>query len=392
MENDIFTVPNVPLLGIGSFLSSYNIFVRLGFNAMTASTKEFVNVTVKEYLWGYEDHLVTLASTYVPNWIDFPTFGVMDRLTTLDRDNTITLNLKETKDQLGNKILPYSISTFNGSPGLKEWNYQEVGENETSELNSECNMVEGTFEAGLFPKNLAENTTLRLYRRAFCRSVLFNFENKSITEDGFEVFHYRTDKNYMASGDNYPENKCYCVKGKCLPDGFTNLAPCYYGIPIAISQPHFYNADDKFLKEIDGLEPDREKHDTTAVINPNIGITLSAHLRIQVNLLIADSSLPKVRKFSKMMLPLLWIELEVLPPSAYVKFLMCFVIYVMPITQTVLMWLLGILGISMVAAAALIIFYFPPERRLEDPYGHRIGYSPILVIPLSNRLRDTRIS
>ncbi|GJQ73914.1 SCRB6 [Trypoxylus dichotomus] len=391
-DDDVVTVPNIPLLGIGSYFSSYSMLFRLGFNAASMTAKEFVNITIKQYLWGYEDHLVTFANTFMPHWIDFPTFGIMDRLTTLDKGNSITINLKEAKDQLGNKILPYSIARINGSPGLKEWNYQDVGVNETSEENSKCNTVEGAFEAGLFPKNLPENTTLRLYRRAFCRPVTFNYENKSIDANGFEVFHYRTDKNYMASGDDYPENKCYCVNNKCLPNGFSSLSPCYYGIPIVISQPHFYNADENLLKQIDGLEPDREKHDTTALINPNMGLAMSAHLRVQVNLLVADSSLNKVRSFRNLMVPLLWIELEVLPPSAYIKFLLNVVVYIAPITQTVLMWLLGILGISMVAAAALIVFYFPPMRRLEDPYGHRIGYSPILVIPLSNRLRDTRIS
>lgn len=304
----------------------------------------------------------------------------------------MTTNLKETKDQFGNTVLPYSIARFNGSPGIKEWNYEEVIGNETSEKNTPCNTIEGSFEAGLFPRHMTENVTIRMYRRAFCRPVLFNFENKTLNKDGYDVFQYRVDPNYMASGDVNPDNKCYCVDGKCLPNGFTSLAPCYYGIPIAISQPHYYNADEEILQQIDGLEPNREKHDTTLEINPNVGLPMGAHLRIQINLHVVKNSMTKARIFSNLMLPLVWIELHLLGPPSFIKLLLNLAIFVSPIVQAILMWMLGILGISMIAAAALIIFYFPPERRLEDPYGHRIGYSPILVLPLSSRLKDTRIS
>lgn len=302
------------------------------------------------------------------------------------------LTLHKTLDQFGQTMLPYSIMSYNGSAGLDVWNYTEVQGDETPKGNTKCNTIEGTFEAGLFPKFMPENEGIRMYRRAFCRPVLFTFENKTVNKDGYEIYRYRTDKNFMASGDNYPNNKCYCWKGKCLPDGFSTLAPCYYNIPIVISQPHFYNADEKVLGQIEGMSPNMELHDSLADINPTLGIPLAAQLRIQVNLNVAENTLYKVKPFSNLMVPLIWLEMEVLPPSASLKFLMNLVLYVMPIFQTVLIWVLGLLGISMVSAAALIIFYFPPERRLEDPYGHRIGYSPILVLPLSSRLKDMRIS
>lgn len=43
-------------------------------------SKSFLNITVAEYLWGYDDRLVTLANEAIPSWINFQRFGIMDRV------------------------------------------------------------------------------------------------------------------------------------------------------------------------------------------------------------------------------------------------------------------------------------------------------------------------
>ena len=42
------------------------------------------------------------------------------------------------------------------------------------------------------------------------------------------------------------------------------------GIPIAISLPHFMNADLKSFEDIDGLKPNRSQHESSLVIHPVI--------------------------------------------------------------------------------------------------------------------------
>ncbi|KAK9704474.1 CD36 family [Popillia japonica] len=321
-ENDSILVPNVPLLGVGSYLTTASSFIKMAFNARTMFTEqEFRQLTVHQYLWGYSDSLISLGP-FLNMKLNFEQFGLLDRLTARESNTRVKLTLHKTLDQFGQTMLPYSIMSYNGSAGLDVWNYTEVQGDETPKGNTKCNTIEGTFEAGLFPKFMPENEGIRMYRRAFCRPVLFTFENKTVNKDGYEIYRYRTDKNFMASGDNYPNNKCYCWKGKCLPDGFSTLAPCYYNIPIVISQPHFYNADEKVLGQIEGMSPNMELHDSLADINPTLGIPLAAQLRIQVNLNVAENTLYKVKPFSNLMVPLIWLEMEVLPPSASLKFLM----------------------------------------------------------------------
>lgn len=45
-------------------------------------SKAILNITIHDYLWGYEDALVRLASGIVPNFINFRKFGLLDRVST----------------------------------------------------------------------------------------------------------------------------------------------------------------------------------------------------------------------------------------------------------------------------------------------------------------------
>lgn len=42
--------------------------------------KPILNISVYDYLWGYEDALVKLVSGVLPNYIDFQKFGLLDRV------------------------------------------------------------------------------------------------------------------------------------------------------------------------------------------------------------------------------------------------------------------------------------------------------------------------
>lgn len=71
------------LQGIQSYLATDgNLLTNLGFSTISAllGTEAFLNLTVEEFLWGYEDKLVKVANRYIPSWIDFETFGLFERV------------------------------------------------------------------------------------------------------------------------------------------------------------------------------------------------------------------------------------------------------------------------------------------------------------------------
>ena len=90
-------------------------------------------------------------------------------------------------------------------------------------------------------------------------------------------------------------NKCYCMKEEgfdCFKSGVLNMAPCKTrpdlpkGAPIALSYPHFYQADPKYLNAVEGLKPDKDKHQFYVDISPEFGFPLAIRPRFQLNVVI----------------------------------------------------------------------------------------------------------
>lgn len=45
-------------------------------------------------------------------------------------------------------------------------------------------------------------------------------------------------------------------------------SPCSIGAPIVVSFPHFYQADEKYIEAIDGMNPNKEEHEMYLDLNP----------------------------------------------------------------------------------------------------------------------------
>lgn len=301
--------------------------------------------------------------------------------------NIVTLNLHPELG-LASPILTekeraamYHIHRWNGSPGLKHWGYTDANKDNK---NSRCNMVEGTFEGTVFPPYMKENTTVKIYRRAFCRPVPFNFKEKALSKTGFEGLTYEVDKMFLATPEENPENHCYCPKTGCLPKGLGSLSPCYYDMPITISQPHFLNSDPMLLDQVEGLSPDEEKHGSRFLLHRELGVAIEANLRIQINLDIGKTRLnPRTLPFNDMYLPLFWLQLRLGDVPGSINALITTLFYVLPVLQEVLIYLLGLGGLALMSGSALFSLLFTkdhPNGRLS----FRGEYSPIPIIPINS--------
>lgn len=76
---------DVLMQGVSSALSDAGFLLNYPFMQLAnlLNTKPILNHSVYDYLWGYEDSLIRLASKIVPNFIDFLKFGIMDRVSKL---------------------------------------------------------------------------------------------------------------------------------------------------------------------------------------------------------------------------------------------------------------------------------------------------------------------
>ncbi len=79
---------------------------------------------------------------------------------------------------------------------------------------------------------------------------------------------------------NSKQVKNIFIKANCLPAGVLNISSCLNNLaPIIVSNPHFLNADLRFLNGIKGLSEARDsKHLTNVYIEPTAGMPFQANL------------------------------------------------------------------------------------------------------------------
>lgn len=63
------------------------------------------------------------------------------------------------------------------------------------------------------------------------------------------------------------ENECFC-NGHCVPSGVLNVSTCRQNSPTFLSLPHFYDADPYFVNAVEGLKPEKEKHEFYITLEP----------------------------------------------------------------------------------------------------------------------------
>merc|ERR1711974_137907 len=77
------------------------------------------------------------------------------------------------------------------------------------------------------------------------------------------------------------------------------------------SYPHFYMADPWYLNNVEGLKPDKEKHEFYVDISPKFGFPLAIRPKFQLNAIIerdADIEVMAGFREERLVLPFLWAQ------------------------------------------------------------------------------------
>ncbi|PSN52678.1 hypothetical protein C0J52_06018 [Blattella germanica] len=114
--------------------------------------KPFVEVTVGQLLWGYEDPLLKLAKDVVPKEQKLPyeEFGLMYGKNGTSADNVTVFTG-------GHDIKFFGlIDKFNGRSHLPHWKTET------------CNALNGS-DGSIFPPHISKDTTLYVYEKDLCR-------------------------------------------------------------------------------------------------------------------------------------------------------------------------------------------------------------------------------
>ena len=136
---------------------------------------------------------------------------------------------------------------------LEKWNYEPTNKF----FKGKCSEFSGS--AGeFFPPGVSKEQTVSVFSPEMCRSVLMDFEEEQKI-NGVTTFKFSGGDRTVDNGTLYPENECYC-SGECVPSGLFNVSSCRFGTPVFMSFPHFYNADPFYLDQVDGMKPQKDKH------------------------------------------------------------------------------------------------------------------------------------
>ncbi|XP_076174152.1 protein croquemort [Ptiloglossa arizonensis] len=195
---------------------------------------------------------------------------------------------------------------------LKSWNYEKT----VNYYPDQCANVTGT-NGDLWPP-LQDNKTISFFVSDICTSMTAVFEN--ITEyEGLRGFRYTNDDTLFDNGTKVRSRRCYC-QTECIPSGALNISSCKWGAPAFISSPHFYLADESYINNIEGMKPDKKKHELSISIEPKTGVPLNVNAQLQLNLLIQpDKDMTMFKNLKKIFVPMLWFTQEARLTSSYAE-------------------------------------------------------------------------
>ncbi|KFB46340.1 AGAP004643-PA-like protein [Anopheles sinensis] len=416
-QEDRIMIPNIALLGVSS--AAYRMSTFAAF-AVAAALKPLgmspiLNITTHDLLWGYDDPLVRIASSLLPDIIHFQKIGVLDRMFD-DGFDTVTINLPESvrnqqrsdedgtldgelSDELVESlhddyyheivsprpageepIRDYSIDLWNGSPGLAHWGYVAKDHWDADRRNTPCNTLQGAYDGSVFPRNISKTEVFKVYRKAFCRTLPIAFEREGEV-DGIKAYWFSIQENAFESSVDDPYTSCYCKNNQCLPKGLGDLSPCWYNIPVAVSLPHYYKGDPRLSQAIDGLSPNKEKHDAVIIMQPQLGIPMQANIRVQISLLTNISFNSELKPFHNSVIPLIWAEMSLEKLTPELILLLNILFGVAPYLQTGLVCLLALLGASLLATAGLVLLCSAEATTFEYDPRKSIRYSTVNMIP-----------
>ncbi|XP_037960819.1 protein peste-like [Teleopsis dalmanni] len=188
---------------------------------------------------------------------------------------------------------------------MHSWNYKS----DTGFFDSYCGMTNGS--AGEFhPPNLKEGGSVSLFTPDMCRTIPLDYV-ETVTIERIKGYKFAGGQRSIDNGSLYPENSCFCG-GECVPSGVMNISSCRFGSPVFMSYPHFYMADEYYLNQVEGLEPNKENHEFYMILEPKTGVALEVAARFQVNMLVEPiHTVSLYENIPRIFFPLIWFEQKV---------------------------------------------------------------------------------
>jgi len=235
----------------------------------------FMNKTVNEILFGYDDLLLEAVSLVMPG---LPTrIQVVQNMSQVDLDTwSIVRNGRYKPEELG------QYTQWQGMTKLPYW------------ASDEANVINGT-EGLFFNPGLKKNGTLGTFTDDLFRSSIMGYSGEE-TIYGIPTYRYSIPDYAMYNATLNPNNAGFY---SYLPNGLMNLTAAT-NAPVCVSKPSFLDGDDFLHEEVSGLAPPDRSMDTNIWVEPTTGCLIKASKQLQLNMMIQRN---KHFKFLKTLRP-----------------------------------------------------------------------------------------
>ncbi|KAK3921174.1 Sensory neuron membrane protein 2 [Frankliniella fusca] len=151
-----------------------------------------------------------------------------------------------------------------------------------------CNAINGT-QGDIFSPYITKDTIISVFSTDICRSMSLTYVQDT-TFRGVDGYRFAPNWEVMASPEQNGNNYCFCPQvasgltknNGCLRRGAMDLSGCQ-GIPVIVSYPHFFQADELYQNGVEGLHPNAELHRMQVDIEPMTGTPLLGGKKMQLN-------------------------------------------------------------------------------------------------------------
>lgn len=357
--DEMIRVPNVPLIMAVKKAREVSrlLHIPATFGLTMMGAKPFKELTVKEYLWGYNDNLLDTAMNIMSltETLPYDKFGMLLARSGLSKDR---------------------LTVHTGSGDINNLGlYQNMNGMETRNVwgDEECDRVRGT-DGSIFPPNLVRdrNATLEIYTKDMCRTFPLRYHGDGSVFD-IPSLRYKPTKDIFTASNT--TNSCFCQKTSngnikeiqtCPPAGVFNISACSYNLPLLISFPHFYGGEKSLLNHVEGMSPCQELHETYADLHPRLGVLIGGWSRLQINVQV--SVLDTVDMLGPLkdgaILPLVWFEMGVDKIPETILSMLRQGYFTAGTIESTLQW--GSL-LSMISSLCAIAFMMKKHKELDRP-------------------------
>ncbi|XP_054568632.1 scavenger receptor class B member 1 isoform X1 [Eptesicus fuscus] len=263
-EGDHVCMPNILVLSAAMMVEkrpmALKLLMTLAFSSL--GQQAFMNRTVGEVMWGYDDPLISLIHKYLPGVFPFKgKFGLFAEFNNSDSGLfTVFTGVKDFSRV-------HLVDKWNGVSKVNYWH------------SDQCNMINGT-SGQMWAPFMTPETSVEFYSPEACRSMKLVYQEAGVYE-GIPTFRFKAPDTLFANGSVYPPNEGFCP---CLQSGIQNLSTCRFNAPLFLSHPHFYNADPSLAEAVLGLHPSEKEHSLFLDVHPVTGIPMNCSVKMQISL------------------------------------------------------------------------------------------------------------